>query len=103
MSQREGRGWPNRVRYAPNHAHVYDTHQVFKLENCRWGVQESKLIFTAIDKVKENAKDAGHLPVIVSENVAGRRYRRWDDRQVSTSFAAAIAAAILSCNANLPD
>jgi hypothetical protein len=40
-------------------------------------VQRSNLVFTAIDKVLQYARVAGHLPVIVSENVAGRRYRRF--------------------------
>jgi hypothetical protein len=55
-------------------------------------VQEPNLIFTAIDNYRY-AKVAGRLPVIVSENVADRRYRRWDERQVSTTIAAVIAAA----------
>jgi hypothetical protein len=61
----------------------------FKHQMC---VQASNLIFTAIDKIKQYAKVAGRLPVIVSENVAGRRYRRWD-----------VAAAILYCHADLLD
>jgi hypothetical protein len=72
----------------------------FKHQMC---VQASNLIFTAIDKIKQYAKVAGRLPVIVSENVAGMRYRRWDETQVSTSIATAVAAAILYCHADLLD
>jgi hypothetical protein len=40
------------------------------------------LFFTALEKVKEYARKAGHLPTIVSENVEGIRYRRFDADQV---------------------
>jgi hypothetical protein len=45
-------------------------------------LQESTLFFTALNKVREYAAWAGHLPTIVSENVQGRRFRRWDEEQV---------------------
>jgi hypothetical protein len=50
-------------------------------------LQESNLFFTALAKVKQYAEKAGHLPVIVSENVQGIRFRRWDVQQVSCEAA----------------
>jgi hypothetical protein len=48
-------------------------------------MQESNLFFKALEKVKEYAQKSGHLPTIISENVQGRRFRRWDEVQVRCS------------------
>ena len=45
-------------------------------------VQESPLFFVAVKKVQDYAAWSGSLPTIISENVQGRRFRRWDDALV---------------------
>lgn len=42
-------------------------------------VQESNLFFRALRKVREYYSRVGVLPIIVSENVQGRRHRTTDD------------------------
>jgi hypothetical protein len=75
--------WRNRVRYVLNLVHLTQNSScTVRLHVC---LQHSNLFFTAIDKVSQYAAKAGHLPVIVSENVAGRRVRRTIGRKVSTT------------------
>lgn len=45
-------------------------------------VQESTLFFTALDKVVAYFKMSGVLPTLVSENVKGITFRRWDAAKV---------------------
>jgi site-specific DNA-cytosine methylase len=50
-------------------------------------MQESNLFFKALEKVQEYARITGHLPTLISENVQGRRFRRWDESQVRCGWA----------------
>ena len=50
-------------------------------------VQESVLFFDAVARVKEYAMITGRHPVIISENVTGIAFRRWDAKQVRVRLA----------------
>jgi site-specific DNA-cytosine methylase len=60
-------------------------------------MQESNLFFTALEKVQEYARISGHLPTLISENVQGRRFRRWDESQVRCGWARWSRVCATSC------
>lgn len=57
--------------------------------------QDSNLFFTAVEKVKQYAASTGHLPMLVSENVQGRRFRHWDKGTVRSRHLHFVDALVL--------
>jgi hypothetical protein len=88
MFQREDRGWRSRVRYDQYSSPVLE-HRMCP-SRCHTCMQQSNLFFTAVAEVKTYVAMAGHLPVVVSENVQGRRWRRHGDEQVSNNIGTAV-------------